>query len=82
MTTEQQNQTDETEEAPNANDEAGRVVLAMPEQKELAEESDIEFEDSPGVPGQIQYPEHSSMSQYAADDGEDDDGETEPEPLT
>jgi hypothetical protein len=31
-------------------------------------ESDIEFEDSPGVPGQIQYPADSSMSQYAAEE--------------
>jgi hypothetical protein len=53
------------EETPNANDEAGRVVLSTPEQKELREDSDIEFEDTPGVPGQIQYPEASTMGQYA-----------------
>lgn len=63
------------EEAPNANEEAERVILSTPEQKHLAEESDIEFEDSPGVPGQIQYPENSTMGQYA--EADESDGETD-----
>lgn len=62
------------EETVVANEEAGRVVLSMPEQAALAEESDIEFEDSPGVPGQIQYPNTGSMSQYSA---EEEDAEPE-----
>jgi hypothetical protein len=62
-----------SEEQVVANEEAGRVVLSVPEQKELAEESDIEFEDSPGVPGQIQYPENSSMAQYAEAGDEEPD---------
>lgn len=66
---------EETEEAPNANEEAGRVVLAMPEQAELAEESDIEYEDTPGVPGQIQYPEKSTMGQYAAEEDAEEPAE-------
>lgn len=45
------------EEAPNANEESGRVVLSTPEQAELREESDIELDETKGVPGQIVYPE-------------------------
>jgi hypothetical protein len=62
-----------SEEQVVANDEAERVILSTPEQKELAEESDIEFEDSAGVPGQILYPEASSMGQYAAEEEPADD---------
>jgi hypothetical protein len=61
--------TDE-EQTVVANDEADRVILSTPEQKELREDSDIEFEDTPGVPGQIQYPEASTFGQYAETDDE------------
>lgn len=62
--------TTETEEAPVANEEADRVILSTPEQKELREDSEIELDESIGVPGQIQYPEDSAWANRADPEGE------------
>ena len=61
-------------EHPNANDATARVYPSTPEQAYLAQESDIEVDESAGVPGQIQYPEDSDFGRRA---GQGKEAETE-----